>query len=81
MICQIVDVVKDANSNLCIIMEKYDECLEKIVEEYPKQLLEENYILRIFTMICIPLYYIHKNNIVHRDLKPLNILSKKIGEK
>ena len=31
-------------------------------------------------MICIPLYYIHKNNIVHRDLKPLNILSKYIGE-
>lgn len=30
-------------------------------------------------MICIPLYFIHKNEIVHRDLKPDNILQKFIG--
>lgn len=81
MICKIVDVVKDANNSLCIIMQKYNQSLEKIVEEYPKQLLPENYITRIFTMICMPLYYIHKNHIVHRDLKPQNILQKYIGDK
>ena len=32
-------------------------------------------------MICIPLYFIHKNDIVHRDLKPDNILQKFIGDK
>ncbi len=62
-------------------MEKYNQCLEKIVEEFPDQLLPENYIVRIFTMICLQLYYIHKNNIVHRDVKPLNILQKFIGDK
>ena len=55
-------------------MEKCNQSLEKIIKENTKQLLPEKYILRIFAMICIPLYYIHKNNIVHRDLKPDNIL-------
>ena len=32
-------------------------------------------------MICIPIYFIHKNDIVHRDLKPDNILQKFIGDK
>ena len=32
-------------------------------------------------MICIPLYFIHKNDIVHRDLKPDNVLHKLIGDK
>ena len=32
-------------------------------------------------MICIPLFFIHKNDIVHRDLKPDNVLQKFIGNK
>ena len=32
-------------------------------------------------MICIPLYFIHKNDIVHRDLKPDNILQSYIDGK
>jgi serine/threonine protein kinase len=32
-------------------------------------------------MICIPLFFIHKNDIVHRDLKPDNILQKFIGDR
>ena len=81
MVCQIVDAVKNDNSNPCIIMEKCNCSLENIIKENPKELLPESKILRIFTMICIPLYYIHKNNIVHRDLKPDNILQKYIGDK
>ncbi len=81
MVCQIVDAVKDDTNYPCIIMEKCNGTLQSIINEYPKQLLPENYILRIFTMICITLYYIHKNGIVHRDLKPDNILWKYIGEK
>ena len=81
MICQIVDVVKDETNSPCILMEKCERSLENIIKENPEKLFTENYILRIFTLICIPLYYVHKNNIVHRDLKPANILSKFIGEK
>jgi serine/threonine protein kinase len=72
MICQIVDVVKDETNFPCILMEKYDRSLENIIKENPEKLFPESYILRIFTLICIPLYYVHKNNIVHRDLKPAN---------
>ena len=74
MVCQIVDAIKDDTNFPCIIMEKCNRSLENIIKENPQKLLPESYILRIFTMICIPLYYIHKNNIVHRDLKPDNIL-------
>ena len=31
-------------------------------------------------MICIPLFYVHKNNVIHRDLKPSNVLVKKVGD-
>ncbi len=74
MVCQIIDVVKDESSFPCIIMEKCNRSLKNIIDENPENLFDENYVIRIFTMICIPLYYIHKNNIVHRDLKPDNIL-------
>jgi serine/threonine protein kinase len=74
MVCQIVDVVKDDNNHPCIIMEKCNCSLENIIKEDPQLPLPESNILRIFTMICMTVYYIHKNNIVHRDLKPDNIL-------
>lgn len=44
-------------------------------------MIPESYIIRIFTMIAIPLYFIHKKNIIHRDLKPDNVLQKLIGDK
>ncbi len=66
--------MKDEHNYPCIIMQKYNKSLKNIIDEYPEELIPENYVIRIFTMICIPLYYIHKNNIVHRDLKPDNIL-------
>ncbi len=74
LICQIVDIVKDETNFPCIIMEKCNQSLEKIIKENPEKLFPENYILRIFTMICMTVYFIHKNDIVHRDLKPDNIL-------
>ncbi len=81
MVCQIIDVVKDESNFPCIIMERCNRSLRNIIEEYQTDLIPEDYIVRIFTMICIPLYYIHKNGIVHRDLKPENILQKYIGDK
>jgi serine/threonine protein kinase len=81
MICQIVDVVRDNNNSLCIIMEKYNRSLEDIIKDEKIETLSEKNVLRIFTMICIPIYHIHKINIVHRDLKPANILVKNIGDK
>ena len=35
--------------------------------------------LRIFTLICISLYYVNSQKIIHRDLKPDNILVDKVG--
>ena len=81
MVCQIVDAIKDETNFPCLIMEKCNQSLENIIKEKPQELFPESYIIRVFTMICIPLYYIHKNNIVHRDLKPDNILQKYIGDK
>ncbi len=78
MVCQVVDVIKDATDFPCIIMEKYERSLKNIILENTYQLFPENYVIRIFTLICIPLFFIHKNNIVHRDLKPDNILCKRI---
>jgi serine/threonine protein kinase len=81
LICRIIDVVKDETNFACIIMEKYEKSLESLIKEDTISLFPEKYVLQIFTMICIPLYYIHLNNIVHRDLKPDNILIKRIGDK
>ncbi len=74
MVCQIVDAIKDETNSPCLIMYKCKQSLENIIKENPEKPLPESYILRVFTMICIPLSYIHKKNIVHRDLKPDNIL-------
>ena len=73
MICEFIDIVKDKDNFPCIIMEKCNQSLKNIIESN-QEFLEENYIIRIFTMIIIPLYYIHNKNMVHRDLKPDNIL-------
>jgi serine/threonine protein kinase len=74
MIIKIKDLVKDKDNFPCIIMEKCNQSLEDIIKFYPEQYIPEDYILKIFTMICIPLHYIHSKNIVHRDLNPKNIL-------
>lgn len=55
-------------------MEKCNRSLENIIKENPEKPFTEAYILRIFTMICMTVYFIHKNDIIHRDLKPDNIL-------
>ncbi len=60
-------------------MEECKQSLDTIIKTYPEMFLPEKYVLRIFTMICIPLYHIHSKKIVHRDLKPDNILQKFIG--
>lgn len=62
-------------------MEKCQKNLEEIIKQNSQAYLPEKYIIRIFTMICVSLYYIHSQKIVHRDLKPTNILQKFIGDK
>jgi serine/threonine protein kinase len=57
-IVKLIDVYKDDEDRPCFTMEKYDSSLDndlKILQ------LDEPEIKRIFTMICIPLFYIHKN--------------------
>jgi eukaryotic-like serine/threonine-protein kinase len=57
-------------------MELFDSSLNDYLKT---QRLEESEIRKIFTMICVSVFFIHKNGIIHRDLKPDNILMKKIG--
>ena len=61
-------------------MEEHNQSLASIIKEYPEQFIPEKYVLRIFTMICIPLYNIHSKKIVHLDYRPDNFLKKFIGD-
>jgi serine/threonine protein kinase len=74
MIVKILDVVKDHNNFAYIIMEKFNKSLAEIIEDATEEFISENRIVRIFSMICIPLFQIHLKKMVHRDLKPEHIL-------
>ena len=74
MIMGMQDLVKDEENYPCIIMEKCNQSLGNIIKGCQEEFIPEKRVLRIFTMICIPLYYIHSKKMIHRDLKPDNIL-------
>jgi serine/threonine protein kinase len=76
LVIKLEDIVKDQNNHPYIIMEKFDSSLNDLIKN---QVLQENDIRRIFAMICISLFFIHKNGIIHRDMKPHNVLIKTIG--
>ena len=79
MIMQIIDIVKDQDNFPWIIMEKCNNSLGNIIKDYKEDFIPEKKVLRIFTMICIPLFHMHLKKMIHRDLKPDNILQKNIG--
>ena len=79
MVMGMVDLVKDEENYPYIIMDKCNQSLGNIIKGCQEQFIPEKRVLRIFTMICIPLYYIHSKKMIHRDLKPDNILQKFIG--
>jgi serine/threonine protein kinase len=70
----IVDIIKDLDNFPCIIMEKCNQSLTDLINNFQDNPIPEKQILRILAMICIPLYHIHQKNMVHRDLNPNNIL-------
>ena len=79
MICEIVDIIKDKDDFPCIIMEKCNLSLDNIIKNYNEEYIPEKQVVRIFTMICIPLFHIHSKKMIHCDLKPENIIMKTIG--
>ena len=76
-VIKLLDMFKDDANQPYLVMEKFDSSLYDFLKN---RTLEEPEIIRIFTMICIPLYCIHKNGVIHRDMKPPNILVKKVGD-
>jgi serine/threonine protein kinase len=58
MIMGMVDLVKDENYPF-IIMELCNQSLGNIIKDHKEVLIPEKRVLRIFTMICIPLCLIH----------------------
>ena len=74
MIIGMIDLVKDEENNPCIIMERCNQSLGNIIKGYQEEFIPEKRVLRILTMICIPLYHIQSKKMIHRDLKPDNIL-------
>ncbi len=79
MIMKMLDLVKYKNDQFCFIMDYCNDSLENFIKEYKDPFLPEKYILRIISMVCIPLYYIHSKKYVNCDLNPKNIVSKFLG--
>lgn len=59
------------NTEINIVMNFYDQTLEKIIEN---QSYNDDILCLIFWKILSAMDYIHFNGIIHRDLKPENIL-------
>ena len=73
----IADIIKDPNDYFCIILNKSQLNLEDLIIENGK--ITENEILKIISMICLPLNNIHEDSIELRDLKLKNIRLDSIG--
>jgi len=52
-VIKLLDLFKDEGNQVYFIMEKYDQSLYEYLKN---RTLDEADIIRIFTMICIPLY-------------------------
>lgn len=69
-ICKIFDYVFIGNY-LYVIMERYEETLEGLINNKPMPLLKA---VDICIQICKGLQSLHGEKIIHRDIKPLNIM-------
>jgi hypothetical protein len=56
LVIKLVDIVKDKDNFPYIIMEKYENSLLDLINN---RTLDESKIIRIFTMKCVSLFYIH----------------------
>ena len=77
-IIKLIEVIREANSDVSYIFELCDCNLFEFIEKHRKQkmFISEAKIRNIVYQITCGIKYLHSFNIMHRDLKPENILMK-----
>ena len=75
-IIKLIEVIREANSDVSYIFELCDCNLFEFIEKYRKQkmFISEAKIRNIVYQITCGIKYLHSFDIMHRDLKPENIL-------
>jgi serine/threonine protein kinase len=74
MIMELVDLVKDEENYPYIIMEKCKKTVGHIIKDYDGESIPEKHVLKMFTLMCIPLHFLHSKKMTHGNLKPDNFL-------
>lgn len=74
-VLQLKDHFTEQGGDICMVFEKMDKTLLKLIEDSKKG-LPLNQVKDIIRQVLKGMDYLHKNGIVHTDLKPENILVK-----